>query len=336
MSLIFTDGFDYLNTGQTAAAFGKWSSSQANQQVQQVGRTGNNGVQAASNHTTTKSLQTWQYTNEFVMGAAMYNVGGDSMQVFVFENGVTTHHAGFICSADGSITVYGRGTGLAATPSWTILPKQWKYVELKMKIHDTTGYYELRVEGQTILSATNIDTRNGGANGRIETIRIGAGSLYYLDDFYFINVDGRDPSDFLGPVRIYTLFPNASGTYSQFTRSTGTVNYTNVDETNPSMTDYNQSTASGQYDTYNFGDIAGAVSGQVRAIVVNNYALYASPNPQSLSNVIISSGYMMASGSHSLATSAGWYQTPFAITPTSGQWTISGVNNAEIGVLSAL
>jgi hypothetical protein len=99
---------------------------------------------------------------------------------------------------------------------------QFNYFEIKATIHDTTGSIELRINGVPALNLVNQDTRNAGT-GVVNAIRIGGtnsfGPIWAMDDLYICNTSGSTNNDFLGDIRVDTLYPNADGTYSQWTPS---------------------------------------------------------------------------------------------------------------------
>jgi hypothetical protein len=80
------------------------------------------------------------------------------------------------------------GTVILATANGVVTNGTWCYVEMQSKIHDTTGFVTLRVNGVQVGTVTNTDTRaatnknvfdSWGFNGT-------SGSTHIVDDFYMI------------------------------------------------------------------------------------------------------------------------------------------------------
>jgi hypothetical protein len=112
------------------------------------------------------------------------------------------------------------GVILGSSPIETINLYAWQYIEIKLNIHDTTGSAEVRVNETTVINLTNVDTRGQASESDINVVSIGSfasgGDIYY-DDFYIADLNGSVNNDFLGDIRVWTLFPNADGTTIDFT-----------------------------------------------------------------------------------------------------------------------
>ena len=92
---------------------------------------------------------------------------------------------------------------------------QWHYFEVKVVCHDTAGYYQVRIDGVTVLSGTNVDTR-AGADTRFVRFRMDE-YYQYMDDIYICDTDGTANNDFLGQILVEAIFPNADGDNSDWT-----------------------------------------------------------------------------------------------------------------------
>ena len=84
----------------------------------------------------------------------------------------------------------------------------------------------MKVNNIEIMNETNLDTYGSGTVG-IGRIFIGnpISTSYtdcYIDDIYILDTNGSAPcNDFLGPVRVEAIVPNADGTHTDWTANTG-------------------------------------------------------------------------------------------------------------------
>ena len=195
----------------------------------------------------------------FAFQLLFYSSGGNSPFLTLDEIGLGTHMQVAV-DASGRLVVL-RGSTTLDTYSVPIAASRWRYLEFKTTIHDSTGSYELRLDGATVLSASGVDTRNGGS-GYVDRINLsgvsGNAFGYQLEDLYVLDgvdsgVAGNPNDDFWGDTRIECLFPNGNGNSSDFDGSDGNSidNYLLVDDTAPDGdTTYVEAGVVGDKDTY--------------------------------------------------------------------------------------
>lgn len=159
-------------------------------------------------------------------------------------------------NTNGTISVY-RGTTLLGTSSAALSQNVYHFIECKIVLHASTGTVTLRIDGATVLSLTGQNT--GGTSW--DEVRIGGTTSFTttatewdIDDFYLADGSGSDGwADLMGDLRIDATFPNAAGSLSDFTRSTGSDQWATIDEASANGdTDYNSSGSIGDIDTLNF------------------------------------------------------------------------------------
>ncbi len=208
---------------------------------------------------------------------------GDTTQgdTFAFFEGATLQHISMNQRANGSLQVKrGNGAGeveIGRTTTNVITPNVWVYVEVGVKVHDTTGWVEIWLDGTQVLDLTALDTRFGGATGLID--KIGWNShrniVTYFRDVYILNEQGAAPFNTrLGPVRIKPYLPDGVGNYAQFTPSAG-ANWQNVDET-PAPdgdTTFNDSQSAAQRDSFAMAD-AGAEMDAILGVQAFTYGRF--------------------------------------------------------------
>ncbi len=152
-----------------------------------------------------------------------------------------------------------RGTTVLGTTSGLGLSVDtWYWLELKVKCHNSTGTYELRIGETDVLSATGVDTKHGTDDYSV--IRLGSSSASLdieYDDFYVCDSTGSTNNDFLGNCAVTAIRPNGAGYQDELTPNTG-LNYENVDEEEiDDDTSYNESGTVGEKDTYNYENVSG-------------------------------------------------------------------------------
>jgi len=188
-------------------------------------------------------------------------------QGFYFQKSATEQcHIEFVNNAGSfEVRLMRAATEIARTTS-TFGYGVWHYFEWKVTIATGTGgVYEVRHNGVNVLSGSSVNLANAGSNqADIWAVRFSSnlGVNFLFDDNYVADTTGASNNDFLSPVIVEGILPNAAGTTTQWTNDAGTgSNFNNVqdpgnaapDETGAGGT--NSSDTSGQKDLYNFADL---------------------------------------------------------------------------------
>jgi hypothetical protein len=161
------------------------------------------------------------------------------------------------------------GTATIGSASASPMPTQtWFYFEMKVRIHPTLGSYEVRINGSTVISGSNVDTQNIAnkfadmvvINSRRTANSDGVNTGLRICDLYICDGTGSAPyNDFLGDCRVDVLYPTAEGTTNDMAPSSGTDNSALVDDAIPSETsgDTDYVTGdTGERDIYVMGDLS--------------------------------------------------------------------------------
>lgn len=239
---------------------------------------------------------------------------------------------------DGTLRVTRNGTTLGTSAS-AISAGTWYFIEFKVFINDTTGTYEVKVDGSSWLSGTGADTKNtttAGANQvRLGIVNGTAGSSFYdYDDVYICDGSGGSNNDFLGDVRVDCYLPNGNGNSSQLTGSDGnsTDNYALVDESSVNGdTDYVQSSTSGQKDTYAFPNMSHSPT-NIFGVQVNMMAKKDDSGARSICSVTRSGGSDTDGSAFAIPTSYVDIAQIVETDPnTASAWGTAGFNAAEFG-----
>lgn len=351
MSLLFLDGFDHYVTADITK---KWTSIFGGTPViASSGRRSTTALQSATGTSTaagsiSKSLPSAIST--IIVGTALYlaNLSSQSQHlnnIFLMLFDGATGHIGIGVDSVGALvasrgaTNISYGTHLGASAGGLISTGVWNHVEAKVTIHDSTGSVEVKLNGVTVLNLTNIDTRNGG-NASVNVIYIGqfnssGGTHFRFDDFCICDTAGSTNNNFLGDVRIDTLYPSGNGNYSQFLGSDGnsTDNYLLVDETTPNTTDYNDGSAVNDRDSYAIGNLSALSSQTVYGVQVNAAILKDDAGSKSAATFVRSSSTNGDGSSVALSTSQTYVSQVFETDPNgSVAWTETTVNAMEAGV----
>lgn len=224
----------------------------------------------------------------------------------------------------------------------------WKYLEIKVKIHDTLGTIEVRIDGVTVLNLTGQDTRNNtaGTTGLINAIVINqttqnATTTVYLDDLYVLNEQGASPcNDFIGDVTITYIQPNGVGSNTNWTPSASVPNWDTVNDalaTAPIITDFVTTYATDSKDSYVVEDMPQVTP--VRPLAVVNYALLdkTDTGPRTAALVTKLGANELQSADQLLRdnTNGGpsYCKQVLQTKPGGGVWTITDVNAMEIGAV---
>lgn len=211
----------------------------------------------------------------------------------------------------------------------------WYYVEIRAYIHDTLGAVEVRVNGVVDQLLTGIDTKNHATLDVAEYLHIRAhtNQATYWDDLYVRTESSSSEvtGGFLGDIKIKPYYPNADGTYTAMTCSTGTTHNTLVDEATPNTTDYVSSSTALQKDSYGFQDAS--ETGSIKAVQLNAYCYKIDSGFRGVDVFVKSGATEQFATSKPLSTTQKyalkvWEQDP----NTSADWSQTNLNAAEFGV----
>ncbi len=246
------------------------------------------------------------------LGGLRRRKNDDGDPLYVLEAYKGKHASGSVILAQGSTQLV---TGTAYL------------IEIRYKPHDSTGVFQVKLNGVLEIDFSG-DTTNYA--GQIDRIRIGDTSNWsygygYYDDLVL------DDAGWIGNTKIQAIGPSAAGNSAQFDPSAGS-NWECVDEVPPSDDDFNSTNVNDEVDLFTFGDLAGSIE-EVKCVQVQARAAYeGSPTPTKLQLGVRRSSTNYFSASKDLTTSLKqhchiWEQDP----STSSAWAKSGVDAAEFG-----
>ncbi len=329
MALLFMDGFDAGDAGP------KWtSSSGGSSNTDTRFSTGRSWYMATSGDNVTRTIPA---SSQLFIGLALKfgtTPSGSARFLDIRSDTGTTTHLSLQFSSSTTLDIL-RGPSTVITSASVGAPLAWgAYIEVSATIADSGGTCVVKVNGTTVINFTG-DTRNAGTSTNIDAISLGKFTGFtpalFIDDLYLCDSTGSAPHNtFLGDVRVHTLVPNAAGSLTQMTPSSG-ANYTTVDELPYSTADYVSGT-SGQTDLYATSDLPGG-AGTIYGVQTN--AMVKKTDAGNISGkTAIKSGSTTYYGT---TTATGTSDTTITDTRqvdpnTSTAWTSSGVNAIEIGI----
>jgi hypothetical protein len=149
--------------------------------------------------------------------------------------------------------------------------------------------------------------------------------MYLLDD------TGTTNNNFLGEVRIQTIFPTAAGSSTQLTPTGVANNWDNANDIPPNTATYNSSSTTGNRDTYTMGDLS-AASVSVLAVQTSTIMKKLDAGIGNMKPALKSGVSVYYGATQSLSASPLLYLDKYENDPaTSAAWTQASVNAAEFG-----
>lgn len=327
--LQFFDGFDHYNSTTLLAA--KWGAI-VNSPLFTTGRGGvGQAVRLYSGRACSRAVAGNPAT--VVCGFAFKYLAGGNTPIFRALDGSTVHFQLYFNYATGVLGAYRNTTLLGETVPGAAgaATTDFIYIELRVTVDDVAGSVVVRVNGAEVLALSGIDTRNG-ASAQITTVQIWGGQDAVFDDFYLCDTTGALNNDFLGDVKVVTLYPNGAGDSTDFTPLSG-ANYENVDEAiADGDTTYVQSSTVGHKDFYSFEGLSytpEAIHG-VQAVTVVRKDDAGTREVR----VVTKSGATTTPGAaHALGTSYGVAMDLLELNPNdAGAWSRSDIDALQVGV----
>lgn len=258
----------------------------------------------------------------------------DSSLFRLRHNGVTQCWA--VMGNDGRIRVYQGTNVLRYTSNVVMTQGQYAYVEFDILVHASAGSISVWVNGVRDSTITGINT---GANSTWSEFCMGTingpnGIVWYVDDLYICDGTGARLNAPLGDTRVDATRPNAAGTTSQFTRSTGADQWATIDEAlSNADTDYNSSAIADQLDTLHFPTPPLAPTDMVHAVVVKLQARKTDAGASQLQGVTRVSGMdYLSTAIVAPGTTYNVHRFLFPHNPaTVLPWTVPDIDMAEFG-----
>ena len=274
MSLLLYCGFDYFNTSQTNRI---WPYVVGNGAIVTPGRIGGQGYGFTNVGTASYIGSMIPNSTTVIVGIAFNFSVGDATNPFLILEDATasrvspTPQMDLRVTTDNAFQVTRNGTILGTTADALFGFNLWNYLELLITISNSSGIIQLRVNGNTELNLTGLDTQNT-SNNYVNKIRLQAfitgTATANFDDLYVANDAGSVNNTFLGECRVQTQYPSANGAENDFTAIGAGTNWQCVDETiMDDDTTYVKSGVVGNIDDYAMGTVS--FTGTIFGVQVN-------------------------------------------------------------------
>lgn len=316
--LLFIDGTNHYDASGAAQ---KWGSATFSVSATS-GRYGNKAISG----TGTKAVPA---ASTYIFGAA-YKIGTfnfDTLLAFRASNinqiDIRVNHAGILYMTRNGTTI--------ATATNPLALNTYYYLELKVFVNSSTGYAILRVNENVEINFSGNTQAAGSAI--IDNIRVLSTFGGYLNDIYICDTTGSYNNDFLGDVRIETIYPTADSTPLAWTPSTGSTHYNLVNETSEDGdTTYVTTSGVGIDDVYSFSNLV-TTSGTVLGIQQVAYDRKTEAGGVSLQHLLKLSGTVYAGVMFSEQDTYTYHLGILETNPdTAAEWSLTDINNAEFGI----
>lgn len=346
MSLLFFDGFQGLNTSSNILAEDDLSLGRYDVGNTEYirGETLNNTYNPPSPNlpfailsSTSELVKIIPESNPVIVGMrilpGLQGTSPAQITLVRFLDSVGTIHGTLRVTVTGSLQIL-RGdsaTLLSSSVPGVLSVGQWSYVECKYFVNDTTGGYEIRVNGNMVLTGSAADTRNAG-NANVGRIRWGGSGQYGLDDIYIVNTGSLINNDFLGDVIVVEQLVTGNGSINNFGANTGS-NFSAVRDAGGENGDvtFVSASQSGFIDLYTI-ETPTFTAQNVYGVSVGTFVRKTELGNQNLQLLV--SGTTINSSSRTFPVESSyqekihiWEQNP----ETSANWTLNNLNNLQIG-----
>jgi hypothetical protein len=336
MSLLFIDGFDHYPSIRR-----KYQVSAALENPDFVaGRFGGKAIRKQFQNGTGTNTRSFGQQSEIFFGIAYFppQFPGNTQSMWRLLD----TPGNIICSVNitsGGILSIVAG-GQSAT-SLTALPTaQWSYIEVHYTAKDSGGVAQLKVDAAVVATITG-DTTTGAEDDitGFQLLDNGTNSpRYLLDDLYILNGSGTENNNYLGDVRITTLYAKADGNDNNWAALSEVENYLEVDEVSLDSTTYVESGIVGAAEDYNnqgFDDAA-VTPGTIYGVQTSNATLRTNAGSITHNNTMTVAGidYTDAAG---IVAGAGNYFIDCYIRDTdpsdNATWTEQKVDDVGSGIV---
>lgn len=276
-------------------------------------------------------------SNSIYTGFACYALAARGLTTRFRQNGNTHLDAGITDS--GLLTIRRNLSTTLATyniPNYAI--NTWYYYEFGAYIHATSGSFQFKINGRSVVSQSNINTYAGAGSAWVDEVGHegestgGSGAKpFYITDWYITNSSGSVSASngFLGDIRLYSTIPSSSGDQINFLPSAST-NTSQVDDglSPDGDTTFVSASAPGSMDLYRTAPYTGSAT-SIYGVVLRTYAKKTDAGTREFVNVLKNNGSYTFSPTQSIGASYVYYTNIIDTNPS------TGLPFASVGEVSA-
>ncbi len=319
MALILMDGFDHYGKVEAAEKF--WNGTIF---AMVAGRGfGGQAMNVIINNGVGKTLPSSYST--LIAGAALKLNATSGQLMWLLHSGSIVAAIGV--TGTGHLTLIDSTNSQIATGATIIPVETWFYVEIKITV-GVSGTAEVHLNGGPEITSTvgNFGTQN---INQIEFVNQSLGGDTSVDDVYVADTTGSSPqNDFLGNVRVETLYPVADGSYTDWTPKIAGPHYQMVNET---LIDgdgtFNYDATPNDKDTYILETFIGTIYGAQ----LNIGARQGDATLRQLAPLIKQSGTDYLDTTRTLSSDYVFYSWILSKDPSGADWLAATINADEFG-----
>lgn len=282
----------------------------------------------------------WFKTSATVTNESFFFVIGD-------QRGLTGWFGGNSIWTDGRFTNFMYGTGwnqqtYRPTAYGRLDDGKWHHVETGWKFHNSTGYFQISIDGVLYGTWTPLDMIWSPWYGDYTpslvdwiSFRNGRNAVISIDDVVVWNEynTGDNFSNRIGPTRIYTVRPSADTVQANSVPSSGSDRYLMINEPVANTANYVTMPVAGQ-DLYSISPVANVDGPILGATATLNFSSAYSGYGANVRTVVVSNGVSYRSNTTTSITLTPKITTTF-FTKNFGKgntlWTLSDINSINVG-----
>lgn len=272
MALLWIDGFDHYGTTSTdfktssLGAYDFYGNSNLRNETMPV--LGTQGFQKISGNPTSsrglaEKLMSISSGTTIGIGCHVYpsSYVTNASGVFGLATVAGAHIVRITIEGGGRTLQVRTGSGNGSVVLDTEAPIQLNvlyHLEAKIYVHSTDGSVELRLNGITVGTVTNINTEGDGV-GRLTLLPFGTGTtstdFLAIDNLFVWDDTGSYNNDWLGERNIYTLMPSADTAEDDWALSSGSDGYALINTVPSNSANYISAASSGAVSSFEFDDL---------------------------------------------------------------------------------
>lgn len=224
------------------------------------------------------------------------------------------------------------GTGIGTPSSNSLATGGTYFIELKVKVHASTGTVDVWVDGTNWISLTGQNTL---AQAAATITRIGLCATqqnsvtWSFDDLYVL---GDSADSRLGDRRVISLLPNADTAEADWALSTGATGFSLIDDDQANTTDYIEAVNNGDYSLFDIVNLS-YTPATIAAIAIEICAKKTDAGTIEVRTKQKSGSTTTDGANVSLGSTFVHIQEIFVENAdTTAPWTASDINSLQVGV----